>query len=530
MDKFLRNIFKLVIYSIPLFVIVLAIFLGYYLRITFNTIARANFDQDTNDYSLIIQDKFNRYERLMSYVSTTFSALSNVDRKTYNDYFNISNLENEYPGVSSISLVKVVPVSEITSFEEKINSDNSLIYNDTISFDVKPINEFSTIGDQSGNSYVVTYIYPFEGREAALGVDLSTEQLRKEAIDKANATNSPIASQIVEFTLQNIKGFHLIAPVKEVDNEETKDFITIAFRLNDFLNALQNDLPERSGLSMEIYDPSGNMSFTNLEDAFDKTSGISNTFHTSLGQKDWIIKTYAKPNYGLDDTLIYAPILVSAVGVAIAVLSGFIIYLLSISNSRARKLAKKLTKNLKITEKRYNDILNNTSALIYLKDLEGNYLFVNKSFLETLDLKYKQLLGRRTIDLFDEEIAKQILVNENKAIESQSEVKTEEKLPTLDNGIVTYTTIKFPLIDETGEVYGVASISTNIEDRKEFEEELTKRNRDLEQLNQLMINRELKMAELKKEIERLTGTKQSDAKEDSVLPEKKTTPKLITRL
>ncbi len=52
-------------------------------------------------------------------------------------------------------------------------------------------------------------------------------------------------------------------------------------------------------------------------------------------------------------------------------------------------------------------------------------------------------------------------------------------------------------------MYGIASIATNINERKNFEEELRKRNLELEELNKLMIDRELKMIELKNQIERL---------------------------
>ncbi len=65
----------------------------------------------------------------------------------------------------------------------------------------------------------------------------------------------------------------------------------------------------------------------------------------------------------------------------------------------------------------------------------------------------------------------------------------------------------YPVFDEKGEVAEVIEYSIDITDKKQKEGELKKHLKDLEKVNSLMINRELKMIELKEEIKKLKKIK-----------------------
>ena len=424
MNRISKKLFKVIIYIIPIFIAFLAIFLGFYLKNTFNGISEAQFEEDSANYEKIIQNKFKDYEALIDTIQAALAVQPTLNRKTFNDYFDLLTLSEQYPGISAFAYFEQVDVNNKSEFEDFINADTSYVYNteEPQNFKIKPINDQSSLGDKNGTMYIISYLHPFEGRGAALGLDLSTEKLRKEAIEKTILTGKPAVSQVVTFTPSQALGFHLITKIDEKEGQERIGFITAGFKVEEFFNKIIENLPSRAGLYLEIKDPTGETLFSNLDGDLNSDSLVTKTNTIRFGGSDWTMISYADKNYSLDQTIIYTPLIASGFGIVMSVLSSFIIYLLFATTARANRIASIATRDLRITEKQYNDILNNTSSLIYLKDLEGNYLFVNNSFLDKLNLKYKKLLGRRTIDLFDEDIAKEILNNENKVIESVSEI------------------------------------------------------------------------------------------------------------
>lgn len=530
MNSLTKQILKIFVYIIPIIILLIFLVLAYYLQSSFSTISEEKFSQDSLDYKKSVEKKLNEYIHLIQDAQSTFSAIPEVNRKTFQDYFELINVQQSFPAISSFVYLTLIDINQIDEFQNEIDEDDSWIYpyaDD--SFTIKPINNSYELGDKDGHLYVSTYVFPYTERTSSLGVDLSAELLRKEAIDRAIVLKEPIASQTITFTNDNLQGFHLLVPLFDPSSKDVFALLSASFKLNDFLVSLNEDLPNQSELYLEISDSNGKTLLSNLPNSLEQDDLLKDSFLISLGRKEWKLDIYTNKNYYLTETLISAPLVVSATGLGLALLVGIIIYLLSQSSFRTAVLANSLTKDLRITQKRYKDILNNSSALIYLKDLNGNYLFANKSFKDTLKLKYSDLTGRRTVDLFNEGIAKQILNNEQKVIQTISELKVEESLPTKTLGTVTYASTKFPLLDQDGVLYGIASISTNIEDQKKYEEELTKRNTELEKLNRLMLNREIKMAELKKEIEKLSGEKKTIVKKNTKTPVKPTSS-LNTRL
>ena len=74
-----------------------------------------------------------------------------------------------------------------------------------------------------------------------------------------------------------------------------------------------------------------------------------------------------------------------------------------------------------------------------------------------------------------------------------------------------------PVFDDAGNVKYFVGISRDISDRKGSEERLKKYSQDLEDLNRVMIGRELKMVELKKENEALRDKFEPGEKSNTVV-------------
>jgi PAS domain S-box-containing protein len=116
-------------------------------------------------------------------------------------------------------------------------------------------------------------------------------------------------------------------------------------------------------------------------------------------------------------------------------------------------------------------ISDNASAVIYAKDLEGRYLFVNRRFCELFHVSTDGIAGKTDYDLFSTRDA-DAFREMDRRVATGGVALTEEEPVLLDDGLHTYLSVKCPLWDDTGTPYAMFGISTDITDRKRAEEAL----------------------------------------------------------
>jgi PAS domain S-box-containing protein len=126
---------------------------------------------------------------------------------------------------------------------------------------------------------------------------------------------------------------------------------------------------------------------------------------------------------------------------------------------------KKTEEALRESQEQLHAILNNSTAVIFLKNLTGEYLFINQRWEELFHISNETIQGKNDYDLFSKEIAEGFVVNDQKVIRLQSVLEFEEVAPH-DDGLHTYISIKFPLYNTKGDIYAVCGIATDITERK----------------------------------------------------------------
>ena len=116
-------------------------------------------------------------------------------------------------------------------------------------------------------------------------------------------------------------------------------------------------------------------------------------------------------------------------------------------------------------------ILDHSPALIYAKDIDGRYIFVNNKWAKLFGKEDRTIIGKDDFEMFSPEFAEKFTENDKEVLTAGHEVELEEVAPLAD-GVHTYSTIKFPLENEKGDVYAVCGISTDITFRKQQEKNL----------------------------------------------------------
>jgi PAS domain S-box-containing protein len=122
-------------------------------------------------------------------------------------------------------------------------------------------------------------------------------------------------------------------------------------------------------------------------------------------------------------------------------------------------------------EQQLQAILDNSTAVVALKDSEGRYLLVNRMFEQLFKLKQDAVKGKTDHDLFPRYMADAFRANDRRVFKDRCALEFEEVAPG-ETGPHTYLSVKFPLLDDSGDPYCVCVMATDITSRKEAEKQL----------------------------------------------------------
>jgi len=135
---------------------------------------------------------------------------------------------------------------------------------------------------------------------------------------------------------------------------------------------------------------------------------------------------------------------------------------------------------LRKNERLLQSVFDNTTAVIYVKDVLGRHILVNKQFEKLFHLRQGEAEGKTNHDLWPPEVADALWANDRKIIETKTPLKVEECVALAD-GQHTYISVKLPLCDSGGNVYAVCGISTDITESRKMYEQLRKLSQAVEQ-------------------------------------------------
>lgn len=114
-------------------------------------------------------------------------------------------------------------------------------------------------------------------------------------------------------------------------------------------------------------------------------------------------------------------------------------------------------------------MFDNIPAIITLKDLKGHYLFVNRRFEEVAGRPRDQINGKTVFDISVKELATLAHERDQTVLKTQKSLEMEETVLYSD-GPRPHRILKFPLWDETGKIYAIGGISTDITEHKKVEQ------------------------------------------------------------
>jgi len=184
--------------------------------------------------------RMNNYQQVLRGGQGLYAASETVSRTEWRNYVGALQLDSYLPGVQSVAFSPIVRAEDRHAHESGVRAEGFPDYSIFPAESAFPV------------ICVVLYIEPFEGRNLrAVGYDMYSEAVRREAMDRARDTGKPALSGKVRLVFEEAPdiqpGFLMYLPIyrngwpaSSVDERRRAlvGFINSSFRARDFLGEL----------------------------------------------------------------------------------------------------------------------------------------------------------------------------------------------------------------------------------------------------------------------------------------------------
>jgi PAS domain S-box-containing protein len=123
---------------------------------------------------------------------------------------------------------------------------------------------------------------------------------------------------------------------------------------------------------------------------------------------------------------------------------------------------------LRESEERLQDIIDKTTAVVFVKDLDLRFVLINREFERRFQVQRDQIRGE-TVDVLPHNAAQLVSGRDQQVIETGVPFQFEQVVPSIE-GERHYVVVKFLLRDRTEKPYGICGIATDITESKQAQE------------------------------------------------------------
>jgi PAS domain S-box-containing protein len=142
-----------------------------------------------------------------------------------------------------------------------------------------------------------------------------------------------------------------------------------------------------------------------------------------------------------------------------------------IGTARDITIAKRHEAEIKAQHQQLQAIIDNSPMVVFAKDRDLKYLFVNQEVAELFGMEPEAIIGQGDEAILPAEAIETMRANDRQVLETGQAIEVEEVVPK-PGGDRTFMVHKFPLRGSEGEIRGVAGIAIDITERKAREDEM----------------------------------------------------------
>lgn len=124
-------------------------------------------------------------------------------------------------------------------------------------------------------------------------------------------------------------------------------------------------------------------------------------------------------------------------------------------------------------------LIESSTEAIFIKDIQGKYLFVNSASARILGKPSAEIVGKDDREFLPLETARKIMENDRRIL-SSGQSESMEEIVTINNNTQVYLSTKNPYRNSQGEIIGLIGIAQEITERKQAEIALQETNQKLQ--------------------------------------------------
>jgi len=461
----------------------------FYARQQSRTADAERFSRMTDRLMGTVKDRLLVIESVLQGVRAWFDANQVPERKEWETYVNgvLPQIE-QY--VAGLTYIERVPRERLPAFLAELKADYGPDF---------------TLPPPSGDRpelYIIRYAESFK-YPPGIGLDVATDQTRRDALEEAMLTNTPVISRHTFLLLENAKlpaclmyisvYSKGVAPATpEERRKRLQGWVSARIHLNDVFSDW-NDLSQKQ-LDYEIYDGRDKilpetlvLNTTNqlvgptlvpsiqphVENG--RFVGFRHIDVFAHGNQGWTICFVATPAFAAAGSRAFADSILIG-GLLVSVMAGWLVWSMGTTKSRAQELAEVMTQNFHKTEaeaRKLAHIASRTNNAVIVVDVAGRVDWVNQSFTRITGYTPaeahgreadKFIIGPKTDPAVAEEIRKSLQVGNA----FHREISLQHK-----SGKIFWLDLEIQAVrDTTGHLLYNLAIGTDVTERKQAEAEL----------------------------------------------------------
>lgn len=489
-------------YLVLLLGLLFAFIVSYYVRKLAEAQDRARFENSLQEIDSRIRNKVQTSITLLRAGTGLFAASDKVSADEFRRFVEQIELQKNYPGIQGIGYSRKYRREEVPDL---INAMRQ-----------RGFREFKIWPESERSEYnAIIYLEPLDDRNrVAIGFDMFTEPVRRQAMETARDSGSPTASGRVvlvqEGNSENRQaGFLIFAPLyRNSSSPSTQEerraaligFVYSPYRLDDFLSTLSLD--PIFDVAFVAYD--GNQLNTDTllyRSDTPEARSTSPRFKTNrsleVANRNWTIVYETKPSFEERSSRNFVPYTLGA-----GILLSSLFFWVTRSQVRARASAEDANAEVRLSEstirktlnqrqqaeaalregeERYRELVENANDIVYAFEFDGTISSINSAAQKITEYSPEELLGMKFQDILAPESRATGQEMLQASVNASDLASYELDVVSKSGRLVTLEMNTRPAL-RSGKPVGLQGIARDISSRKRAEEAL--READLRALSE----------------------------------------------